>query len=68
MAGPSGIRWPDDLKDEIERAMVEDDRSTFTNEVIFLVRLGLDERAWRRQVVAEALSKRRGGGGSAAAG
>lgn len=59
MAGPSGIRWPEDLKQEIEKARVEDRRSTMTDEVIYLVELGLEERAWRKKVVEDALAKRR---------
>lgn len=54
MAGTSGIRWPEELRAEIEKAQIEDLRASFTDEVIYLVKLGLKESAWRRSVLLDA--------------
>lgn len=58
MATSKGIRWPDDLHQEIEKAMVEDGRRDFSDEVFYLVRLGLEEAKWRRQLIAGAVAER----------
>jgi len=60
MAGTSGIRWPSDLREQIEKAQVEDKQANFTDEVLYLVKLGLEEAEWQRQVVLKAKAARRG--------
>lgn len=59
MAGTSGIRWPDDLRREIEEAQAADKRSNFTDEVIYLVALGLEEAEWQREVIRKARAQKR---------
>ena len=61
MAKPSGIRWPEDMEAQIRQAMAEDDRTTLTDEVIHLVKLGLEERELRRVAVERDLARRRAG-------
>lgn len=51
MAQPKGIRWPEDLESEIEKARVEDCRGAFSDEVIYLTRLGLQERKDQRAAI-----------------
>jgi hypothetical protein len=60
MGTPRNIRFPDDLLEEIEKARIEDKQANFTDEVVYLVRLGLEEAEWLRAQVAEAKMKRRG--------
>ena len=59
MGAPKGIRWPEDLAEEIERARIQDGRNGFSDEVFYLVRLGLEEAEWQRKVIAEAKEARR---------
>jgi hypothetical protein len=60
MAGTSGIRWPESLKEEIEKTRIEDRRGTLTDQVIYLVELGLEERALRKEAEKRDIARRRG--------
>lgn len=51
MAQPKGIRWPEDLEKEIEQARIEDCRGAFSDEVIYLAKLGLQERKDQRAAI-----------------
>ena len=59
MAQPKGIRWPEELEDEIEKARVEDCRGAFSDEVIYLTRLGLQERQEQRTAIERDRQSRR---------
>jgi hypothetical protein len=58
MGTSKGIRWPDDLAGKIEEARKLDRRKDFSDEVFYLVELGLEEAAWCRDVVNEAKETR----------
>ena len=60
MGKQRNIRFPDDLEEMIEAAKIEDLRRDFTDEVIYLVTIGLKEAERRRNAVTnmEAIAKR----------
>jgi len=54
------IRFPSDMEVEIEKGIDLDRRRDFTDEVVYLVGLGLEEAEIRREAIARDLSSRRG--------
>ena len=51
MGKPRNIRFPEELEEKIEEARFLDQRRDFTDEVIYLVELGLREASYRREVI-----------------